>query len=96
METSLDVEFTVSVQRGRFAGATRAETADQLMSIGVAGSLDQALRQATSDLARWLEAEYSLTATEAALVMGFAVAYDIPDVVPPWVSVVARCYRKGQ
>lgn len=93
METSLDVDFTVSVQRGRYAGATRAETVDQLMSIGVAGSLDQALRQATSELARWLEAEYALTATEAALVMGFAVAYDIPDVVPPWVSVVARLPR---
>ncbi len=93
METSLDIEFTVGVQRGRYAGATRAESAEQLMSIGVAGSLDQALRQATSDLARWLEAEYGLTATEAALVMGFAVAYDIPDVVPPWVSVVARVPR---
>ncbi len=22
--------------------------------------------------------------------MGFAVQYDIPDIVPPWVSVVAR------
>jgi hypothetical protein len=90
LETSLEVAFTVDVQRGRAAGGPRAETAEHVMSIGVAGSLDEALRRATSDMARWLEADHKLSATEAALVMGFALAYDVPDVVPPWVSVVAR------
>lgn len=90
LETSLEVAFTVDVQRGRSAGGPRAETAEHVMSIGVAGSLDEALRRATSDMARWLEADHKLSATEAALVMGFALAYDVPDVVPPWVSVVAR------
>ena len=90
METSMDVTFTVDIQRDRFASIPRAESAADIMSIGVAGSLDQALRNATSDMARWLEKEYRLTASEAAIVMGFAVRYDIPDIVPPWVSVVAR------
>lgn len=90
METSMDVQFTVDIRRYRFEDITRAESASHLMSIGVAGSLDEAMRRATSDMARWLEKEQKLTASEAAIVMGFAVQYDIPDIVPPWVSVVAR------
>ena len=56
--------------------------------MGIAGSLDRAVQAATADLARWLEPDYGLTAT--ALVLGTAVAYDVPDLVLPWVSVAAR------
>ncbi|WP_353265649.1 acetamidase/formamidase family protein [Gemmatimonas sp.] len=90
METSLDVTFTVDVKRWGFASIPRAETADHLMSIGTGGSLDEAMRQATTDLARWLEADYTLTANEVAILMGFAVRFDIPDVVPPSFGVSAR------
>ena len=90
METSMDVTFTIDVQRYRFHRIPRAETATHIMSIGVAGSLDQALRQATSDMARWLESADGLAASDAALVMGFSMIYDIPDIVPPWVGVSAR------
>ncbi len=90
METSMDVAFTLDVQRYRFNSIPRAETATHIMSIGVAGSLDQALRYATSDMARWLESAYRLSSSDAALVMGFSMAYDIPDIVPPWVGVSAR------
>ncbi len=90
METSMDVAFTVDVQRYRFNNIPRAETDTHIMSLGVAGSLDQALRQATSDMARWLESAYKLSASDAALVMGFSMRFDIPDIVPPWVGVSAR------
>lgn len=90
METSMDVTFSVDVARWKFANIPRAETADHIMSIGVGGSVDQALRRATSDLARWLEADYKLTSNEAALIMGFAVIYDVPDLVGTQVGVSAR------
>ena len=90
METSMDVTFSVDVARGKFASAPRAESVDHIMSIGVGGSLDQAMRRATSDLARWLEADYKLTSNESALLLGFGVIYDIPDLVPPQVGVAAR------
>ncbi len=90
METSMDVTFSVDVARWKFADIPRAETADHIMSIGVGGSVDQALRRATSDLARWLEADYKLTSTEAALIMGFALIYDVPDLVGTQVGVSAR------
>ena len=90
METSMDVAFTIDLQRSRFNSIPRAETATHIMSLGVAGSLDQAMRQATSDMARWLESAYKLSAADAALVMGFSMRFDIPDIVPPWVGVSAR------
>lgn len=90
METSMAVTFSVDVARSKFATVPRAETADHIMSIGVAGSLDDAIRVATSDLARWLESDWKLTSNEAALVMGFGVIYDIPDLVGTQVGVSAR------
>jgi acetamidase/formamidase len=90
LETSMDIAFSVEVERYRFRSVPRVETEREIASVGIAGSLDQAVQKATTDLARWLEADYQLTATEAALVLGTAVEYDIPDLVLPWVSVAAR------
>ena len=88
LETSMDVVFSVAVERYRFRRVPRVETAEAIASVGIAGSLDRAVQAATADLARWLESDYGLTAT--ALVLGTAVAYDVPDLVLPWVSVAAR------
>ncbi len=90
METSLDVTFSVEIKRWGFNDIVRVADDEQIMSVGVGGSLDEAMRRATSDMARWLEREYKLTSTEAALVMGFALRFDIPDVVPPGFGVTAR------
>jgi amidase len=94
METSLDITFSVDVQRFRFADIPRAESSDDIMSIGIAGSLDEAMRSATTDIARWLESAYKLTSSEASIVMGFALQYDIPDLVPPYVGVSARLPKR--
>ena len=90
LETSLDVTFSVEVLRYRFYQVPRVETEDALVSVGIAGSLDRAVEQATSDLVRCLGEAYGLTDTETALVMGTALRYDIPDLVQPWISVSAR------
>jgi acetamidase/formamidase len=90
LETSMDIEFTVDVLPGKSFGHPLAENADFLMSIGIGGSLDQALQQATSGMVRWLERDYSLNANEAAIVLGFAGKYDIVDLVGTQVSVAAK------
>ena len=82
--------FSVEVLRYRFYQVPRVETEDALVSVGIAGSLDRAVEQATSDLVRCLGEAYGLTDTETALVMGTALRYDIPDLVQPWISVSAR------
>lgn len=90
METSLDVTFSVEIKRWGFQNLVRAEDEEQIMSVGVGGSLDEAMRRATSDMARWLEEAYKLSATDAAVVMGFATRFDIPDVVAPGYGVTLR------
>jgi amidase len=90
LETSMDIEFTVDVIPGKSFGHPLAENAEFLISIGIGGSLDQALQQATSGMVRWLERDYGLNANEAAMVLGFAVKYDVVDLVGTQVSIAAK------
>lgn len=90
LETSMDFEFTVDLIRDRNFGHPLAENAEFLISIGIGGSLDQALQQATSGLVRWLERDYKLTPTESAMLLGFALKYDVVDLVGTQVSIAAK------
>ena len=90
LETSMDIEFSVDVIAGQNFGHPLAENDEFLISIGIGGSLDQALQQATSGMVRWLERDYKLNANEAAMVLGFAVKYDVVDLVGTQVSIAAK------
>jgi amidase len=90
LETSMSVEFKVKVIPSTSLQGPRAENDQYLMAMGIAGSLQDALKSATSELAQWLESEYHLNANEAAIVIGTSVHYDIAEVVDPQVNVVAR------
>ncbi len=93
LETSMDFEFTVDLIRDRSFGHPLAENAEFLISIGIGGSLDQALQQATSGMVRWLERDYKLNPSEAAMLLGFAVKYDVVDLVGTQVSIAAKLPR---
>ena len=90
LETSMDIEFSVDVIKGQSFGHPLAENSEFLISIGIGGSLDQALQQATSGMMRWLERDYKLNANEAAMILGFAVKYDVVDLVGTQVSIAAK------
>ncbi len=90
LETSMDVEFTVNLIRGKSTQGPRFESDEYLMASGIAGSLQEALQQATTELARWLEGDYKLSANESAIVLGTSVRYDIAEVVDPQVHIVAK------
>jgi amidase len=90
LETSMDFEFTVDLVRDRSFGHPLAENSEFLISIGIGGSLDQALQQATSGMMRWLERDYKLAASEAAMILGFALKYDVVDLVGTQVSIAAK------
>ena len=95
LETSLDVGFTVEIIRGGAAklGQPRAENAGYLMAIGLNGSIDEAFRDATTELAKWLEQDYGLTPGETAIVLGTAIEYQITEVADRNVSVVAKIQK---
>lgn len=90
LETSMDVEFTVKLIRGESTQAPRFESDEYLMASGIAGSLQDALQQATSELARWLERDYKLSANESNVILGTSIHYDIAEVVDPQVHIVAK------
>jgi acetamidase/formamidase len=90
LETSMDVEFTVNLIRGKNTRGPRFEDDEYLMASGIAGSLPDALREATTELAQWLERDYKLSANESNIVLGTSIRYDIAEVVDPQVHIVAK------
>ena len=58
--------------------------------MGIGGSLDQAVQMATSGMMRWLERDYKLAASEAATVVGFAMKYNVVNLVGTQVSIAAK------
>jgi amidase len=79
LETSMDVEFTVDVIPGKHVPGPRVESASYIMAMGLAGSLDEAFRDATSNMANWLTDEYKLTPSEVAQVLGTAAEYKVSE-----------------
>jgi amidase len=94
LETSLDVEFAVDVQREKRLDAPRVENDDFLMAMGLGGSLDEAFREATSALASWLEADYKLTGPETAILLGATIQYQISEVADRNVGIVAKIRKQ--
>ena len=90
LETSMDIEFTVEARAGGAPPNPRMENADYLMASGIAGSLDEAFRQATTNLVGWLEKMYGLNAAEVSSVLGTAMVYDVAEVVDPQSHIVAK------
>jgi acetamidase/formamidase len=70
--------------------APRFENAEYLMASGIAGSIDEAFRGATTNLVRWLERKYGLNAAEVSSVLGTSIVYDVGEVVDPSVHIVAK------
>jgi acetamidase/formamidase len=94
LETSMDIEFTVNLVRGRNTQGPRMENDEWLMVSGIANSLPEALQQATTEMVRWLERDYKLSANEAALVAGTSIRYEIAEVVDPLVHIVAKMSKE--
>lgn len=90
LETSMDVEFTVELIKGKAIGMPRVESPTQIMTLGQAGSLDEALRTATSGMLQWLQQDYGLSLSECAQVLGSAVQYSVANLAGRSVGVAAK------
>ena len=64
------------------------------MTIALSGSLDSAFREATSELASWLEEEHKLSSSDVAVVLGTSVQYSIAVVADRNVGVVAKIPKR--
>lgn len=90
LETSMDVEFSVELIKGRSIGGPRVESPTQIMALGQAGSLDEAIKAATSGLIQWLEQDYGLNLSQSAQVLGSSVRYSVPNLAGRSVGVAAK------
>ena len=90
LETSMDVEFSVRVVKNKAIGWPRLDTETHLMVLGSARPLLEAFQHATTELQRWLTADYGLTERGAQTLMGQATEYEIANVVDPAFTVVAK------
>ena len=90
LETSLDVEFSVALVKHKTIAWPRLETLTHVMVLGSARPLLEAFQHATSELQRWLMADYGMTERGAQTLMGQAAEYEIANVVDPNFTVVAK------
>lgn len=90
LETSMDVEFRVELIKQKAAGWPRLENDTHIMVLGSARPLLQALQHATTEMHRWLMADYGFSERGAQAFMGQALEYEVANVVDPNFTVVAK------
>ena len=90
IEISCDVEFSVRVQKERRIGWPRGENATHIFTLGNARPLDQAVQNATTEMARWLQSEYALDSMGAQTLMGQTVAYELGNMFDPAYTFVCK------
>ncbi len=89
LETSTDVEFSVDIIPNKRPPAPRIETSTSIMAMGL-GSLDDALRGATSNMAEWLTDDYKLTPSEIGQFLGTSAHYHVSEVADRNAGMVLR------
>jgi acetamidase/formamidase len=90
LETSMDVEFRVDLVKKKAAAWPRLENDTHVMVAGSARPLLQALQHATTEMQRWLMADYGFSERAAQAFMGQALEYEVANVVDPNFTVVAK------
>ena len=93
-EVSFDVRFTVTLLKGRPRAWPGGENAEWLFTLGNARPLEQALQHATTEMVRWLEADYGLDAASLGLLLGQAVRYEVGNVFDPAYTVACKVPRR--
>jgi acetamidase/formamidase len=93
LETSMDVEFTVDLVPDKRIATPRVESPTHIMAVGLDGSLEGALKEATSGMAQWLEQDYGLTPSEVAQVLGTSSEILVNEVADRNAGIVVRLLK---
>jgi acetamidase/formamidase len=94
VEVSFDVEFTVRLVKRKTIHWPRAENAGEIMTVGNARPLDQCVQHATTEMVRWLQADYGLDARGAHTLLGQCARYDLGNVYDPAYTMVCKVPRR--
>jgi amidase len=90
IEISFDVEFTVRLLKNKQINWPRAEDEEYIMTAGNARPLDQALQHATTEMNRWLQADYGLDNRAASILLGQCVRYEVGNVFDPAYTMICK------
>ena len=94
LEISMDVEFSVDLIKDQEIDWPRIENDDYIIVLGSARPLLQALQHATTELQRWLMADYGYDERGASLLMGHALEYEVVQVVDPHFTIAAKMSKR--
>lgn len=94
VETSMEVEFTVDLRKGWTIAWPRGEDDRYIFAAGNARPLDQALQHATTEMTRWLQADYGLDIRAASTLLGQCVEYEIGNVYDPAYTVICKVPKR--
>lgn len=94
IETSFEVEVTLTVEKRRRLGWPRGETADDIFTVGNARPLEQALQHATTEMLVWLDEDYGLDTVAASHLLGQVVRYDVGNVFDPAYTMACRVAKR--
>jgi acetamidase/formamidase len=94
IEISFDVELTVHLVKGKRIGWPRAEDDEFLMAVGNARPLGQAVQHATTELMRWLAADYGLDHRASSVLLGQLIRYEVGNVYDPAYTMVAKIAKR--
>ena len=94
IETSYEVEVTLTVEKNRSLVWPRGENADDIFTVGNARPLEQALQHATTEMLRWLADDFGLDTVAASHLLGQVVRYDVGNVYDPAYTMACRVEKK--
>jgi acetamidase/formamidase len=97
IEISAEVKFNLSViknQKGKEVRWPRGQTRDFIFTVGNARPLDQCIQHATTEMLRWLQSDYNLSARHASTLLGQCVKYDLGNVFDPAYTMVCKLAKK--
>jgi acetamidase/formamidase len=94
VETSLAVEFSMDLIKGKKINWPRLENQDFIMVLGSSRALNEALQHATTELLRWLMESYGYDERGASLLLGQGMEYEISNVVDPEFTIVAKMRKR--
>ena len=96
VETSLDVQFTVRVHKGKRLSIPRLVNDEYIVSIGsqpeFRSSMDFGMRSANSDMLHWLTTDYGLSGPEVHMLMGSVVQHKIVTYYGTVATLMPRKY----
>lgn len=94
IEISFDVQFRVELRKGWRTYWPRGENATHIFTVGNARPLDQCVQHATTEMIRWLQADYGLTGEAAHLLLGQTVQYELGNIFDPAFTMVCKVAKR--